>query len=254
MHTRLASLLGALSVAAVCTQVAQAQVVIAPGEDGWSTPESGSTRGTIVDFSGSPIPAGFLARLDPFSGVTAVRRAYRHVSSGPPARRHLVRRPVATLPIPIGGQDTVPIEIVSLSLVSCEPITVTFNAGTSSDLWNVRAHVSTIATSPPGSITIRLQHGDGGTFDSVLPVVPRLMFERNGGGANAVIDPAPMLQFQSQRSGWSLVGRANNFNPPSFGIHRAAGRPGRRQRRRIARRSRTRSSNFVPGIGWNGCH
>ena len=61
------------------------------------------------------------------------------------------------------GGETVPIELVQLSLVSVNPITVTYGAG-APELWDVQM---TFLPGPLGSMT--LQHGasNGGTFTAI---------------------------------------------------------------------------------------
>ncbi len=83
---------------------------------------------------------------------------------------------------------TIPIEIVELHLVSASPITVTYNGGMNPQQWNLRVevHVNPVtgAVDPPqptGSMTIRHEYPDGGTFDSLLPVKPLLTFTQVGG-------------------------------------------------------------------------
>jgi hypothetical protein len=67
-------------------------------------------------------------------------------------------------------------------------------------------------------MTIRHTHPDGGTFDSTLPVMPRLVFESVGGGAVQVVDPGPPIQFQSTGTGWTIPGGPGGFNPSAHGI------------------------------------
>lgn len=135
-------------------QGAHAQIVVFPGDDAWMTPRAhGVHEGSLLDFANSPIPAGFFGPgSDPFQG--------RVEFCGEPLESTLgtlgtidtiVRRPSPTVPLsPPAGMDTVPIEIVALSLVSCQPITVTYNAGTSFELWNVSAALSQFAPQTPG--------------------------------------------------------------------------------------------------------
>lgn len=77
-----------------------------------------------------------------------------------------------TLPGP-GSSATVPIELVSLSLVSCEPITI--QVGNTTEQWDVKMGLSPRGKSQ-GSMTVRQTSANGGTFDSQLSVQPILTF------------------------------------------------------------------------------
>jgi hypothetical protein len=83
--------------------------------------------------------------------------------------------------------STVDIEIVALSLVSTSPITVTYDGGASSDMWDVAVDLSTVAA-PMGTLTATKTYCNGGTYTSTLPVQPRFTFTPVGGGTPAVLD------------------------------------------------------------------
>jgi hypothetical protein len=86
-------------------------------------------------------------------------------------------------------------------------------------LWDVRSTLSQVMPQPFGTITILHNHPDGGIFNSLLPVIPRLVFQRSdGSGSPMVIDPLPPLQFQSQGAPWSIPGGPGGFNPLTAGI------------------------------------
>ena len=257
MVSQIASRLAAAGFALFAVDFARAQVVIPAGDDGWQTVlPLGSRKGTVADFTASPIPAGFFAPgSDPFSGrITCVGEPLETF----PANAlypidTVVRRLNPTVPLSPPMADTVPIEIIGLSLVSCNPITVTYGTG-SPELWNVRVNLSQTAVQTPGSMTIRMTHPDGGVFDSFLPVQPRLTFERVGGGATQVIDPAPLLQFQSQGAGWTLVGGPGGFNPSAHGITQifpGVGVDGNGDG--LPDVNTIGSTNFIGGIGTTGC-
>jgi hypothetical protein len=91
----------------------------------------------------------------------------------------LMRRPLsAQLPVP-PATDTVPIEIVALSLVSIEPIVVTYNGGQNPQQWNVKMELSSTGPPPPsGSMTPRHTDPVGGTFDSQFYVQPLFTFNK----------------------------------------------------------------------------
>ena len=51
-------------------------------------------------------------------------------------------------------------------------------------------------------MTIRKEHNNGGTFDSTLPVTPKLIFVRQNDGAVRPLDPAPQIDFQATDGRW----------------------------------------------------
>jgi hypothetical protein len=82
--------------------------------------------GSEFDFGGTPLPADFFGPgSDPFDGIIALQ-GNPAVPDG--AHAHVVRHETAGLPN-VGGSDTIDIEIVQLSLVSSEPIRVTYDGG-----------------------------------------------------------------------------------------------------------------------------
>ncbi len=154
-----------------------AGLIIPPGIDCWDAPPFQST----YDFADQPIPTGFFGPgSDPFSGTVILQGA---VSPSFVIRRNSA----ASLPA-IGSQDTIPIEIVQLSLVSIQPITVTFNGGQNPQLWNVAVDLSPVLP-PPGSMTITKQHRNGGVFTTQFNVQPRFTFtDPNNPGDIRVLD------------------------------------------------------------------
>ena len=137
---------------------------------------------TFQDFNGMPIPADFFGPgSDPFVGVVQLR--------GEPLVTHprcplddlsnadtLVERLGDAVLPPEPSFDTIPIEIVELSLVSIEPITVTYG-GTNDELWDLEVDLSPSVPSQ-GTMTIRKEHPNGGTFDSDFQVVPQFIFTK----------------------------------------------------------------------------
>ncbi len=216
---RIGALLRFIAPMAIAS-LAQAQVVVQTGDDAWQTPPPAGKSKTVADFSSMPVPAGFFGPgSDPFAGMVILRGA--PVQSNPPGAAGttdtIVRRLANTTPMPIGGSSTIPIQIVALNLVSCQPITVTYNGGTCSEEWNVRVTLSQVMPQVPGSMTISLKHADGGTYSAGLPVAPRFVFTRLGGGP-LTIDPAPLFTLNTQRTGWLLPFGPGNFNPFALGI------------------------------------
>lgn len=70
------------------------------------------------------------------------------------------------------SNNIVPIELVALSLVSSQPITLTYTGGQNPDFWDVRVRLSSSNLQPQGQITIQpgpCANG-GGTFKSTRPL------------------------------------------------------------------------------------
>jgi len=168
--------------------------VIDPGMDLFETPGCGTT------FDNQPIDAGFFDFDDAFNNcvppgstcdpnVDLCSFPYTNgiVLQGEPVTTIpasilsmtdtiVARRAPANLPTP-GSSVTIPIEIVALSLVSVSPITVTYSGGGTPTQWDVRVCISDF-TQPQGTMTITRGScpGEGGTFTSSLPVLPKLVF------------------------------------------------------------------------------
>ena len=193
-------LLACLSLLVWLSPPALGQDVL-PGIDLWSTPGTGISS---TDFSDNPIPAGFFdPGSDPFIGVITLDGGSLPNLGGPslgPSDTVVNRPMIAELPS-LGSQDTIPIEIVALNLVSVQPITVTYNGGQNPETWNVTVCLSATAQTQ-GTMTIRRDCADGGTFDSSLPVRPKFRFVR--GMTVRVLDPgaAGQLLFQATGGRW----------------------------------------------------
>ncbi len=128
-----------------------------------------------------PIRADFFdPGSDPFFGLVQLGgQPINPPTLGPTST--IIRRPGPPfLPAdPPGGPVNVPIEIVALSLVSVNPITVTYFGGFNPEQWNVSVRLSpTVMPQPPGNIRALKTHANGGTFDSVIQVVPLFTFVR----------------------------------------------------------------------------
>lgn len=95
----------------------------------------------------------------------------------------IVERTGGTGPLDCGGADVVAIRIKALGLTSNGPITVTFDSGVTSSTYDVRACLSSVEPQPLGSMTIRQECPEGGTFDATLPVIPRLTFTKVSGAS-----------------------------------------------------------------------
>lgn len=142
-------------------------LTILSGQDCLTTPCGGGTTITFGSGDIPPLPADFFGPgSDPFTGSVSFGGP-----GGFPGDTLVNRLADADL---TSGSAIIPIEIVQLDLVSCDPITVSFNGGTSFEQWDLQIRLdSTLPSQPVGQMTIHhTQPGFGGTFDSVLPVVP----------------------------------------------------------------------------------
>ena len=102
---------------------------VAPGVDLWVTPPTGNT---YMNFTGNPIPADFFGPgSDPFDGVIWLQGDPLNTSPPEllgPTDTIVKRTESATLPA-CGASDPIEIELLALSLVSIDPMTVTYNGG-----------------------------------------------------------------------------------------------------------------------------
>ena len=150
-----------------------------PGNDVWSSTSCAAGGGSQYGFAPTPIPAGFFGPgSDPFTGVVLL---------GGAAPGDTVVARLAPAVVPNGGSDTIPVEIISLNLVSCQPIIVTYNGGTNPQQWDVQ--VTLDGPQGAGSMTIHRSNPTGGTFDSIFPVKPRFTFTPTLGGGPIVFNP-----------------------------------------------------------------
>jgi hypothetical protein len=76
----------------------------------------------------------------------------------------------------IGNTDTVPIEIVSLSLMSVQPVTINYGNGAFSSFFDVFVELDPASTQQPGSLTLVRVGSTTGTYQLTLPVTYRLTF------------------------------------------------------------------------------
>ncbi|MEM7165223.1 MAG: hypothetical protein AAF581_07135 [Planctomycetota bacterium] len=141
-------------------------ITINAGEDCWST-ECGRTQFSFCD---TPIPADFFDPGSlPFEGVVRLEGSTPNNQDTRMARLNTM---VLTDAAPVA---TTPIQLVELSLVSCEPITVVTNGATAE--WNVEVSLSNDPV-PPGLLTVTKTHPNGGVFESEFFVKPVFTFVR----------------------------------------------------------------------------
>jgi hypothetical protein len=179
---------------------------VGPGIDLFTTPGTGAT------FDDLSLPADFFdPGSDPFTGRVVLQGSPLPNLGGKgapelgPTDTIVKRNETAQLPN-VGDQDTIPIEIVALNLVSIQPITVTYVGGASPESWNVAVCLSSATIQPVGSMTVRRDCAVGGTFDATLPVLPKLIFQRPSDSAIRVLDfgqlAIPPIQFQATDARW----------------------------------------------------
>ncbi len=184
--TALGVIVGCLVLVGLAATPALAQL---PDPLATCDPDGGG--GTFVTFGGAeipPIPADFFGPgSDPFEGQVAL--VGEPLGSTPwgeyDVADTLVQRsadPFDLLDPPSTTPRTVDIEIVALSLVSVEPIIVTYNGGQDPEEWDVHIELSP-GPQQPGPLTATKTHENGGTFDSTLFVQPLFTFTRIDGGA-----------------------------------------------------------------------
>ncbi len=198
---------------------------------------------TSMDFINAPIPADFFGPgSDPFtSSVPLEGVPFDSFDPGTGAVTGL--SPTDTIVErlqdagPTGFPDTIDIEIVALELKSVSPITVTFNGGQDPEIWDLEVQV------PPndpnqviGSMTVRHEGANGGTFDAVLPVKPDLTFTKVSNPLDVRVldwhlEGLPPIAFQATGENWCHD--ANPLaNPPGQIVIEKAGL----------------TTNFFPGI------
>lgn len=200
-------------------------VTAPPGDDCFHT-RCGETQ---YDFKNTPIPCGFFdPGSEPFDGTVLL-------GGGDPGNSDTRMRRL--LPMTFAGVPStaqVPIEIVSLNLVSCAPITVRYCNSPTIETWNVKVDLSPAPPPPPGLMTVTKTHANGGSFQSQFFVQPRFTFTRITGGppVTRVLDtgnpPLPPMQLGStDPAPWVHVATIDPPLTPSCAL------PG---------------ANFVPGV------
>ena len=160
---------------------------VAAGLDLWTTPAGGAT---FHDLVAAPVPADFFGPgSDPFDGV--IELAGVPLVSDPPdvlgPADTVTERLQDTTVLAVPGQDTVDIVVRALSLAGTQPIAVTYNGGQDAEAWVVRVCLSDLPQ-PIGTMTIRRDCPDGGTYDATLPVFPKYIFTRVSDAAERTLD------------------------------------------------------------------
>ncbi len=168
------------------------------------------------------IPPDFFGHgSDPFTG--RIRLQGTPIPSAAAADTIIRRLEDVSLPPPFPSSATVPIEIVALSLVSVEPIRVTYGGMPLwQEFWDV--HVSLAPKQSPSSMTITRKDASGGTFDSTLQVTPILMFRRND-GAMRTMDNLPPITFRASGVAWDQTSPSHVVGIDHFKCYEAMGMP-----------------------------
>lgn len=195
---------------------------MAPSDDLWTTPPGSTTSYSFLD---TPLPADFFGTgSDPFDGTVMLQGSPIDPQNFGPADT-IVRRMEDICPTEIGKSVMVEVQIVSLNLVSTEPITVTFDDGRAPEEWDLQVCLSS-QPQPMGSITITLDEEDCGTFDSNIPVVPKFTFIRRANGQGQFVDCGEPDQFCEgldligEGNGWVLIDGPGGYDPNDNGIVR----------------------------------
>jgi hypothetical protein len=171
--------------------------------------------GSHADFSPTPIPANFFdPGSDPFAAdVPLTGEPLNTVPANviDPVDTIVERLAQATLPLVCGPADTVPIEIQALRLVSCNPVTVTYNGGMMPEQWDVAVSLSATFPQQSGSITISHDCAEGGSFSATLPVIPQFVFTRLSDSATRTLDLGIPMFFNTPEGHWT-------HSDPGFGV------------------------------------
>jgi hypothetical protein len=88
----------------------------------------------------------------------------------------------------VGSTTTIPVEIVAMSLVSAQPIQVSYGSGGDS-FFDVVVTLNPQVAQQPGSLTLNRTSLHGGTFDMVFPVNVMFTFTNTHPGGPAASGP-----------------------------------------------------------------
>ena len=186
---------------------------------GFFGPGSDPFIGT-VQFIGTPISGPSVHPFQPQGPFSQVAQTSTHrivdarqaatqgdtvVSRLGGASLHFPGSPAAT--------QTVPIEIVALSLTSAQPIVVTYNGGQNPDPWSVQMQVNPNTPQAPGAMTLTRSSEQSGTFTFDLPVASEVTFRRVNGPQ--VVGPVNRVETYYGGFGTnSPLGQSYNTGPP----------------------------------------
>jgi hypothetical protein len=172
-----------------------------PMVDPWkSKPSAGTMCHDFGATGGGPVPAGFFCPdADPTCGSDALDdvvclegaplglTAYGEFGDADT----LIQRtqdPFDRCALPSVDPVNVDIEILALSLVSVDPVVVTYNGGQNPEDWEVVVDRSATVVPPPGTLAATKTYCNGGAYTSSLNVQPRFTFTRRSDGLTRVFD------------------------------------------------------------------
>ena len=213
------SVLSAISAAAP-------QVIVGQGDDVFIVPPKAphAKVGARLDFSSNPIPADFFGPgSDPFDGVIGFQGAPLETvpPDALPSANLIIRRYADTASLTLGTADTVLTRIVALHLESIQPVTISFNGGTSFGDYDVEAFLSRTVVQPGGSTLIYLEHQDGGRFE--YDITGRLALDFTQGGVPVgTLDPWGPMSLTTRQTSWMLVGGPAGFTRGAVGVNPTA--------------------------------
>ncbi|MCH8252962.1 MAG: hypothetical protein IID36_10970 [Planctomycetes bacterium] len=154
-----------------------------PGEpliDPWESPENANMCHAF-GVTGSPaIPADFFGPgSDPFVGAVCLVGKPLQITEFGNADTLVARSadPFDRCDPTTGISATVTIDVFALSLESVAPVSVTYDGGQASELWDVAVDLSEIAP-PSGTLTATKTYCNGGVYISTLFIQPRFTFTK----------------------------------------------------------------------------
>lgn len=118
----------------------------------------------------------------------------------------------ASAPTPPGGSSTIPIELVSLSLVSVNPI----NLGAGTNFYYITLQSQRGGPTSPGQMAINFDSGNGGgTFDSFFDV----FFDVREGALNGPIVASADAQLTNSGANWDRTPPPGAVTIPGVNIN-----------------------------------
>lgn len=182
--------------------------VVSKGDDAWTTPDNGQTQVNLASF-----PVAAVLGAPPQNNIVPLKGLPLDQANLGSADTLLYRPDDIVL---VNGTGSGRLRIVALSLQSINNVVLTDNRA-----FRLRVHLSGVGTSSDGSITLTRTNGDGGTFESSLPVLPKLVFTPVLGGSPVVIDcgagACGEMLMASSNSGWVNTGGPGGFDPAQKG-------------------------------------